>query len=71
MNTIGEKLLGMDIESAINEMYNNPYNVCSLPSDVKSELLQQIESLSEDEIEELDAEEVIENLKEVDSDDEW
>ena len=62
MNKLGEKLLDMDIKSALGAMGELEYTSSSLPDNVKSELLQRTESLSDDEKEELYLDEIIEYL---------
>ena len=62
---LGELLLEKDIQSAVEEMYGRESVIGSLSSEVKSELLQRIESLSDDEKEEIyNLDEFIEGLEE-------
>ena len=64
MNKLGEKLFEMDIESAIDTMANLDYKCTYLPKNVKSKLLERLESLSDEKKEELYVDEYIEYFSE-------
>jgi hydroxylamine reductase (hybrid-cluster protein) len=69
MMKIGEKLLALDGEETIETLNNfegcgGTYKVSDLPNDAKEKFLEKIESLSDEEKEEIyELDEIVENLK--------